>query len=547
VADRDVRDGAVGEARSGYKSVRDSKDLASYAQYRLAGLLAADGEADRARQMLQLLADDRSPGPFTAMLRDAARSALANHQATDRGLVQVIPWIDEICPPGDVACRRELRAAAADTWRRAGDVRSEAWLRTVDAADPLEGNPGVRLDLARNMVSGLPAFDLVMAAEAACSGPDGREVRPGCRAEMALAVGNFHDQAGDPTGSWIQGYARLPRLDRPDVQREVANLVRQPGPPDRELAALDALCKPNEPACTARLHTHLRAVWSRLDRVHDAAWLHFVDSPPPWPGIDEAVAQGLVRMRAPARTVLGSVDPACTREPTCAQDIHPLMVGYYAAIGEEAEAAWLIALQGIDELPLSEAGRLALRDAAMRGLGGAEMARAVIRTCPAYTAPCFATSRVAAEAFLRAAQRVPEANEAAKFGVLSDFRIVEPAWTPLIEVLVGDLDARTALAKVTSACGSDPSCGIEARAALAAWYAEMGRPDQERMVLAVDRTVELGAWEPVRDRLLRVLYTAPDEATARARIPDLCPVGSADCQAVLGEAVRAWYQGGTAP
>ena len=95
VGDHHFATGDLDAARQAYRSVRGNRDpeLSAYARYRLASIHARTGEADKAREILEELLEEKVPGPFSDMLRDAARSAMANHRASEDGLLELLPWL----------------------------------------------------------------------------------------------------------------------------------------------------------------------------------------------------------------------------------------------------------------------------------------------------------------------------------------------------------------------------------------------------------------------------------------------------------------------
>jgi len=535
--------GDLDEARSAYVKVRQNRDpeLSAYAQYRLASIHARTGEADKARKILEELLEDKAPGPFSDMLRDAARSALANHRAAEGDLLALLPWLHQACTTWDDACVSELRTAASDTFAVRGNHEADAWLRTVDASPPVAGSLERRLILARLMLDGASSLELLERAEDMC--PPERAM---CRAEMAHAVASFYAETGDPEGAWLQDYVRLPRLsDRPDAQRLIARLTRQPGRASAELEEMEALCTPDDDACLARLHQHLRIVWGRLSRLHDAAWLHFVDEGLPVPGPPDAELRtfALVRERAKAPRMLRELEPLCAGDAICEAELFEILVGYYAAVGQEREASWLMALRTLPELPIPAERRTVLRQAALAGSDGHSMMRALIQTCEPLEPRCFSTTRVAAEVFLRAAARHADAGDVADLAVLHE-REVDPAAFPvLVDVALSGQPADQALERLDEACSGRPGeCGLGARATLAEWYGRQNRYADELAVKRIDAPPDLGDWSRLAPAFLRVARTAPSGREAAAGVMRLCPSTSTDCQDTLLDALGLWYE-----
>lgn len=543
VGDHHFRHGDLERASKAYRMVRGNREpeLSAYADYRMASIHAARGEPERALPLLVALVESDRPGPMFAMLRDAARSAMSNHLAADRGLVEMIPWIAEACPPEDRACDRDLRSAASDTYARLGEDRADAWLRTVDALEPIRGQVATRVDLARSMLSEAPPMEVLLAAEGVCAATDDP-----CRAEAAHAVATFYDEIGDPGGAWLQSYVRLPRMNgRPDVHALTARIAREARPPSQELAEAEALCDGADRACQALLRTHLRAVWGRLSRLHDAAWLGFVDTPPPIPGPPDAelTMKRLVRDRADARKALEELAPGCGTDADCRDELFELLVGYYAATGMENEANWLIALKMLPELPLPTPRREALRQAALAGDDATTTMRALLETCETLTPNCFETSRVGAEAFLRTAARHAEAVVIRDLGALSRHAVPAAVFPVLVDIALTDTRAPEALARVEAACaGGVPDCGADARAVLTDWFEERGLHLDARQTRQVDAAPDLGPYSRLTPAFLRVARTSPDPVEAAGRVQGLCPATAAACPGILKQALADWYE-----
>lgn len=535
--------GRLDDARSTYRSVRQRRDpeLSAYADYRLASIYARTGDPDKARDILESLLQDKAPGPFPEMLRDAARSALANHRAAAGGLPELLPWLHGACATFDDACNRELRHAAAETYAERGRERADAWLRTVDAAPPVAGDLDTRQRLVAAMLDESVGADaLLELAEETCA-PE----RAMCRAEMAHAVAAFYAEIGDPDGTWLQDYVRLPRLsDRPDVQKLTARIARSPRPPAEELADIEALCR-DDARCTQRMHTHLRIVWGRLSRLHDAAWLHFVDEgiPVPGPPDIELRVRELVRARARAPEMLGELEPLCAGASACEDELFELLVGYYAAVGQEREASWLIALKTLPELPIPAERRAVLREAALSGVDGRQMLAKMLQTCQPLEPRCFASSRVAAEVFLRGAARHGDAVDVADLGVLTT-RTLDPAVFPtMVRITLDDGTAIQGLAAIERACEGRPGpCAIDARATLADWYESQSRFADARTVKRIDAPPDLGEWSRLAPSFLRVARTAPSGREAAARVVGLCPSTEPACADTLLDALGLWYE-----
>lgn len=540
VGDHHFRRGSLDKARTAYRLVRENRDpeLSGYARYRLASVHAALGDADKARVILEDLLDDDSPRPLMVMLRDAARSALANHLASEQSLTELLPWLAKSCPPGDDACVRDLRAAAADTYASIGDDRADAWLRTVDASPPLASDLATRMALARRMLADEPVYDVLFAAEDACAPDD-----PMCLAEQAHAVASYYDEIADPDGGWLMEYVRLPRLaDAPEVQRLMARIARAPERPEAELADMEALC--DDDACVRRLHTHLRVCWGRLSRLHDAAWLHFVDEPPPVPGPPDAelAAGRLVRSRATAREMLAELEPGCGSDTACVDELFEILVGYYAAVGQEREASWLIALKTLPELPIPDARRDALRAAALEGADSLATLGALLETCERLDPKCFAQSRVASEVFLRAAARHGDAATLAQLAVLTDRAVDEVVFPTLVDIALTEVHAGEALALVESACEGRPlACATDARQVLGQWYEAQGWFADRRQVHDIDDAPSLGAYGRLTPAFMRVIRTSDDPVDAAARVEALCPTTALTCPSVLRDALADWY------
>ncbi|TVQ94770.1 MAG: hypothetical protein EA397_00825 [Deltaproteobacteria bacterium] len=543
VGDHHYRSGDLRRARAAYRMVRENRDpeLSSYARYRLASVHAALGEHDDARAMLEELLESPPEGALMSMLQEASRSALANQLARELPLPALIGWLHSACEPKDQACIRDVRTAAADTAASIGDDRADAWLRTVDASTSLEQRLDTRLDLVKRMLSEAPARELLFAAEDTCAPRDAP-----CRAEQAHAVMSFYDEVADPGGAWLPGYLRLPRLrDRPEVQRLAATLAERPRPATEELDAIEALCDDYDTLCKAELRVHLRAMWSRLDRLHDAAWLQFVDEPLPVPGTsrDRARALRLVRERSPASTLLRELSEPCGRDPACEQDLFEILVGYFAAIGEEPEAAWLIALKTLPAMPIPEAPRNALHDAALAGKGGLEILEDMLQTCAPLTPQCLNESRIAAEAFLRAASRHADAAEVQRLGLLTSRAVPAPAFEILVAAALHDPPPAEVLDGIASLCsGHEPECAIDARATLAKWYEEQERFADRQLVLQIDRPPDLGAYQRLGPAFVRLVRTTTDPLHAAERLERLCARNDADCPGVLQQALASWYE-----
>lgn len=542
VGDHHFATGDLEAARSAYQKVRSNRDreLSAYAEYRLASIYARTGQADKARDILQNLLEDTDPGPFPDMLRDAARSALTNHLAAERPLIELLPWLHQACSVYDDACVAELRTAAADTYHRRGNLTADAWLRTVDATPLVARDLDTRLTLAALMRDEAGSVELLQAAEDLC--PPNRAM---CRAEMAHAVASFYAETGDPEGTWLQDYVRLPRLpDRPDVQRFVARVTREPGRPTQELADIEALCR--DDACMRRMHQHLRIVWGRLSRLHDAAWLHFVDEGIPLPGPPdvELRARELVRARAPAPDMLRELEPLCAGARACEDELYELLVGYYAAVGQDSEASWLIAYKTLPELPIPEARREVLRQAALAGSDGPTMLGELLTTCEVVDPVCFSTARVAAETFLRAAARHRDAVEVADLAVVNAREHELAVFPVLVRVVLEDLSSTAALEAVETACVDRPgTCGAQARATLVDWYESQGRYAEASAVARIDAPPDLGEWDRLAPAFLRIARTSPDGADAAIRVTRLCPVTAPACQDALLDALALWYEG----
>jgi len=542
VGDYHFRAGDLQRARTAYRLVRENRDpeLSSYARYRLASVHAALGEHDAARQLLTQILDQREPGPLLAMLRDGARTALANQLALDLPLLDLVRWIDQACLPADRACRRDVRDAAAQTRGEIGDTVGEAWLRTVDATEALADRLDARLELARAVLADEPVVSVLLAAEDACAPTDDP-----CRAEQAHAITQFYDAAADPDGGWLTNYVRLPRMrGRPDVQRLAAELARAPRPPAEELADFEALCAPDDARCGAELRVHLRAMYGRLDRLHDAAWLGFVDHPIPLPAGRGVAARApeLGRRRARAPELLAEMSAPCGGDEPCEAEVFEILVGYYAAIGEDREASWLIALKTLPALPIPEPRRAALREAAMRGDGGLASLGAMIATCEVVSPRCVDESRLAAEAFFRAGARHVDAAAVARFALFRE-RTLDPAtFGLLVDAALSDPPVALVLARVEQACEGRPdACAPDARAALAAWYELDERYADRLAVQRVDAPPDLGPWQHLGPPFLRVVRTTTDPREAAARVAALCPFGTAECPRLLQDALATWY------
>jgi len=542
VGDHHFRAGDLSRARSAYRMVREARDpeLASYARYRMASIHAAQGEHDQAKELLTQILDRREPGPLLAMLRDAARSALANQLARELPLIDLIRWLDRACPAQDQACRRDVREAAADTCAAIGDDRGDAWLRTVDDVATLADDLDARLDLARRMLADEPVIDVLFAAEDACG-----DQHDSCRADQAHAVMQFYDRTADPDGTWLPAYLRLPRLPgRPEVQRLAAELARAPRPPAQELAAFEGVCAAQDTACAGTMRVHLRAIYSRLDRLHDAAWMHFVDEGLPAPGDRRIATRGreLVRARAPARDLLATFERACD-DPACRDELFEVLVGYYVAIGVEEQAAWLYAIKTLPSLPIPQERRQVLLDAALRGDGALPTLRAVLATCPAPTPRCFDESRVATETFFRVAARHADAGQIARLALLTE-RALDPVTFPvMVSATLDDPPVAETLRAIDEVCtGRADTCAPTARATLADWYELLDRYADRLVVTRIDAPPELGAWQRLGPAFLRVVRTATDPREAAAKVAALCPFGSAECPVALREALAAWYE-----
>lgn len=542
VGDHHYAAGDLDAARAAYRLVRTqrNRELAAYADYRLASIYAQLGQTQKAREILEDLLEDQAPGPFPTMLRDAARSALTNHHAAESDLVELLPWMHEACSVYDDSCVSELRTAAADTYERRGKAEADAWLRTVDATPLVARDLDQRMRLATLMTSGAGSEALLEQAEDLC--PPNRAM---CRAEMAHAVSSFYAETGDPEGTWLQDYVRLPRLaDRPDVQTLVARITRTPGRPEQELASIEALCEDDR--CVRRMRQHLRIIWGRLSRLHDAAWLHFVEDSIPLPGPPDAElrARQLVRSRARAPEMLRELVPMCVEDAACEAEMFELLVGYYAAVGQEREASWLIAWKTLPELPIPAVQRDALRDSALAGDDGRTMLREVLGTCAPIGPSCFSTSRVAVEAFLRAGARHSDAVAVADLGVLNARAIDPAAFEAVIEVALTDQTALVALERLDQACVDRPgTCGMSARTTIAEWYESQGRYADANLVKQVDAPPDLGEWDRLAPAFLRVARTSPNGADAATRVVRLCPKTSPACQAALVDALALWYDG----
>lgn len=543
VGDHHFETNDLRRARAAYRMVKDNRDpeLAGYARYRLASVHAALGEHDEARALLEELIQADSRGPLMNMLADAARSALANQLARELSLPEMITWLHGACPRGDRACARDVRAAAADTAARIGDDRADAWLRTVDAVSFPDDGLTDRLDLARLMLAEAPVMEVLFAAEGICGPKD-----MSCKADLAHAVMSFYDEAADPDGEWLKGYLRLPRIKgRPEVQRLTASIAQSPRPPEVELDAMEGLCPPSDTLCKAELRVHLRAMWSRLDRLHDAAWLRFVDEPLPVPGgqRERSLAMRLVRQRSPASTMLRELSVPCAGDEACEDDLFEILVGYFAAIGEEPEAAWLIALKTLPAMPIPDVRRQALREAALAGHSGLQILEAVLETCPEPGPRCLDESRIATQAFLRAASRHRDSAEVRRIARLTERAVPLPTFQVLLQAALHDPPTGEVLEGIAKACaGQEPECGPDARTALARWYEELERFADRKAVVQLDAPPALGAYERLGPAFVRLVRTATDAREAAQRVERLCPVGDAECPVVLRQALIGWYE-----
>lgn len=543
VGDHHFERGDLDKAKTAYRLVRNNRDpeLSSYAKYRLASIYALSGENDQARSLLEKVVEQPEPGPFHEMLRDASRAALANHHAAEEGLAEVLPWLHAACAPQDEACARDLRSSAADTYHARGDLRADAWLRTVDATPPVAASLDRRLGLAALMLNETPSTELLTAVENACA-----PTADMCRAELAHALSSFYELAGDPEGVWLADYVRLPRLPkRPDVQVLIAQMAHKPGQPAEELAALEALCDDTDRGCRRLIRQHLRIVWGRLSRLHDAAWLHFVDDglPVPGPPDAEALAQRLVGQRANAQLMLGELSPLCADDSACTAELSEILVGYFAAIGEEAEASWLIALGALPEMPLPPAQREALRTSALAGADARGVLRALLETCDTLEPRCFASSRVAAEVFFRAASQHRDAVIIGDLGILTSRPVDPNAFEVLVDIAMTRARANEALPRVEQAClNRGAGCAMDARQLLADWFESQNEFADQRAVLRIDAPPDLGAWSRLAPAFMRVARTAPNAPSAAERVLQLCPSTSLDCKRSVHAALVGWYQ-----
>ena len=542
VGDHHQRTGDLDRARAAYRLVRGYRDveLASYARYRLASVHAAAGEHAAATGLLQEIVAEPNPGPLLDMLRDAARSALANELARDLPLLDLVRWIDGACPRDDHACRRDVRSAAADTLARARDDRGEAWLRTVDATPELAERLDDRLALARRMLADEPVETVLLAAEDTCSPTDDP-----CRAEQAHAVMRFYDLAADPDGGWLPSYLRLPRMrGRPDVQRAAATLARTRRPPSAELAAFETLCAPSDAGCLATIRTHLRALYARLDRLNDAAWMRFVEEGLPL-GDDSASAahgQQLVRTRARAPALYRAFVATCA-DAACRAETIDLLVGYFVAIGEEDEADWLVAIQALPTLPIAPPMRDALREAAIAGHDARTTLLAMLATCGVPTRECFDEANRGASTFFRAAGRHADNHALDPYGFLATTGIDPRIFPDLIVGVLDDRPVAELLAIIETRCAGLPdACGPRARAGLAAYYGVIERHADRLTVERLDAGPDLGAWGRLEPAFLRVVRTATDPREASDRAADLCTLDGDACRRTLREALVAWYE-----
>ncbi|MFT7519834.1 MAG: hypothetical protein ACI9MC_001978, partial [Kiritimatiellia bacterium] len=340
VGDHHYRHGRLDKAEKAYRLVRTHRDvdLSSYARYRLASVYARRGDGDQAEQILVDLAKSERPGPLSDLLRDASRSALANHLAQHQSLPAMLDWLAGVCDPLDDACQRNTRQAAVDGYEQAGDERAAAWLRTVDAVPLVNADPSLRVALAGRMLADEPVIDVIFAGETLCPQAD-----DACRAEVALAVAEYYEEIADPDGAWIMDYARLPRVPgRPDAARLSAALLTKPTSPEKELAAFEALC--TKAVCAEVMRRHLRVSYGRLSRQMDAVWLQMVEHPPVVPGGEQNQRrmQDLVSQRASARESLDALEPNCV-DAACRDTLFVTLASYYAETGQDRQASWLMA------------------------------------------------------------------------------------------------------------------------------------------------------------------------------------------------------------
>ncbi|MFK7927155.1 MAG: tetratricopeptide repeat protein [Myxococcota bacterium] len=544
VGDHHFERGNLDKARTAYRLVRNNRDpeLSNYARYRLASIHALQGEADTARQLLEDLVEQPDEGALQQMLSDASRAALANHKATEQGLDELIPWMHQACAAQDEACARDLRSSAADTFHALGDLRSDAWLHTVDATPPVATDLAMRQRLVGLMLGDTDSMTLLTEVEAVCGADDDM-----CRAELAFSLSSFYELAGDPDGLWLTDYVRLPRLPRlPAAHRLVAQIAYKPQAPRVELSQMLALCADSDRRCPKRVRQHLRIVWGRLSRLNDAAWLTFVEQGLPVPGPPDAeiLSQQLVAERANAATMLSELEPLCDNDAICEAELSEILVGYYAAIGQDSSASWLIALGALPEMPLPHAQREALQRSVRAAKPAREVLRALLSTCDTLTVDCFNSARVAVEVFFRAADQHRDAIVLSDLGVLTSRRVEPVAFEALVDLTLDQVASGPALARIESVCTNQgESCAADARALLADWYEDQNLFAEQQAVLRVDAAPELGLWDRLSPAFMRVARTAPDAATAVQRVRQLCPSTSADCQRTLEAALIGWYQG----
>lgn len=539
VADSAYRDGDLDGARAGFRGIRRGRSpgLSLYADYRRADLLARSEELAKADSLLQAVIEAESVGVFYALLREEALSATADHRAFELGVGEVIRWLSTACRDGDAFCVLQLRYAASESMRRRRLVKEAEWLGTVDDLELLRSDIDFRVKLATFASQDARPADLLSMMLKRCPARDAA-----CHITMVHSLWQYFAGASDARGDWLREYLRVPlMLERPEVQQLVRRYLIAPKAPLEELQAFDALC--SEPACRTEVRRHLRMVWSRVGRLHDAAWLHFVEDGIPVPGPDEAdlVARRLATERKGPREMIATLRGYCASEAEV-QELLQLLVGYYAAIGADLEADWVVAWMRIGELPASELEREALRQALLDGTDGLGAVAVLIRECAGDDGACVGRARASVEGFLRFAGRHGQATIVRALSVTDEVPVSVTVRRALVELMVRGDAIDEALQVIEATCDVEgASCGERARRAFGAWLDATGDTEGASRVRAVDEQPDLGVYAEFLPEFLRLARTAPTGRVAAERVVLLCD-GDAACQDSLLDALALWYE-----
>jgi tetratricopeptide (TPR) repeat protein len=528
VGDLHVRKGRLDKARAAYKLVRNHKDreLRAYARYRLAHVFARMGEGERAVELLDPLSDTEGT-PLVSLIRDASRSALANHMADHLDLPEMIEWMDTTCA-SDEACLEELREASARSFTALGQISAGAYLLTLDRIAPLEHDVTARVELSALAIDRPAAPIAIDRVERLCAEPD-----DSCRADVVHALAEYLEEIGDPDTMVVREYERLPKLSgRPQLSQELGNITRNRVPAAVALDRMESMCP--DPACKTEVRSALIRAFDVTWRPNDARWLRMLAVPPPLPGPPAQQAS------PSAQETLAALQPLRPHQD-CVAETRSIVADVYANIGRDRDASWVASLRGLSAAEASVEDR-ALAAVARQAVGASDALEWMGRTCSPLGTECFTRIRGSLQSWYEAAGRHEEAEWLTRVDELGRLGLRPASLLELLEVIRDGASAYEGLDRLELACEGDPACFVRVHVAWTRTLQLEDRLDDVARIEALPPEPVLIGRTRARAALGRAVETDLDPIEALGTVVSACDDDDPPCRRAVVNALADHYE-----